>query len=235
MELTVYNSGNSSQSLSYQPTNTSLNTNLLNSGVDPGLVTQTSLSRASSPQQRTDNTTQTGNVINVVGSGNTLNASAGGATLNVKGNNNVLNGGSGNDVFNVVGDGNTLIGGSGNDILGAEGNNTLIGGEGNDTFVTPSIYFSSPSTRNPVLGQSFIQDFQIGTDKLQLPTLTTVVTGARSATSSFRVVDYNELTLTQNGLNTFISYQGNSLAELQNVSVNQLKETDFVQPKSFTL
>ncbi|BDA66646.1 hypothetical protein RIVM261_054520 [Rivularia sp. IAM M-261] len=235
MELTVYNSVNSSQSLSYQPTNTSLNTNLLNSGVDPGLVTQTSLSRASSPQQRTDNTTQTGNVINVVGSGNTLNAAAGGATLNVKGNNNVLNGGSGNDVFNVVGDGNTLIGGNGNDILGAEGNNTLIGGEGNDTFVIPSILFSSPSTRNPVQGQIFIQDFQIGTDKLQLPSLTTVVINARSATSSFRVVDYNELTLTSNGLNTYISYQGNSLAELQNVSANQLKEADFVQPQSFTV
>jgi Ca2+-binding RTX toxin-like protein len=234
MELTVYNSGKSSHSLLYQPTNTSLNTDLLNSGADPGLVTQTSLSRAST-QQRTDSITQSGNVINLVGNGNTLTGAAEGATLNVTGNNNVLNGGSGDDVFNVVGDGNTLIGAEGNDVLGTEGNNTLIGGAGNDTFVIPAIYFSSPSTRNPVLGQSLIQDFQIGTDKLQLPSLTTVVTAKRSATSSFRVVDYNELTLTQNGLNTFISYQGNALTELQNVSVNKLKEADFVQPKSFTV
>lgn len=242
MELTAYNSG-------YGDTraNALLNTNLLNTNLlNSPLQQQTSLSRTSASQSRdnsytflrnvpskiVDNTTLSGNILSVVGNGNTLNAAAGDSILSVSGNNNVLNGESGNDVFSVVGNGNTLTGGLGNDILSAKGNNTLIGGIGNDTFVIPSIYLSSSGNDEAVQGQSLIQDFELLSDKLQLPTLTTVVKSATGATSSFRVVEFNELTLTSRGQNTFISYQGNPLAELKNVSSSQLKETDFVQPKT---
>lgn len=187
------------------------------------------------PSQIVDNTTLSGNIIKVVGDGNILNAVTGDSILSVVGDNNVLNGESGNDVFSVVGNGNTLNGGFGNDIFSAEGNNTLIGGDGNDTFVIPSIYLSSSSNDRAVQGQSLIQDFQLETDKLQLPTLTTVVINAKGATSSFRVVDFNELTLTSNGANTYISYEGNPLTELQNIQASQLKESDFVQPRSVTV
>ncbi len=208
---------------------------------------ETSLSRSSQslnvspiflknvPSKIVDNTTVSGNVIKVVGDSNTLNAIAGDSILNVVGNNNVLSGESGNDVFSVVGDGNTLNGGLGNDVLSARGNNILIGGNGNDTFVLPPIYLSSPGTGEAVQGQSLIRDFQLESDKLQLPTLTTVVKTGTGATSSFRVVDFNELTLASNGQNTYISYQGNPLAELQNIQASQIKESDFVQPKSIVV
>lgn len=240
MELTANNSG-------YGDTraNAFLNTNLLNSP----LQQETTLSRTSASQSRdnsytffknvpskiVDNTTLSGNILSVVGNGNTLNAAVGDSILSVMGNNNVLNGESGNDVFSVVGNGNTLTGGLGNDILSAKGNNTFIGGDGNDTFVIPSIYLSSSGNDEAVQGQSLIQDFQLGTDKLQLPTLTTVVKSATGATSSFRVVDFDELSLTQKGENTYISYQSNPLAELQNVASSQLKEADFVQPETIVV
>lgn len=252
MEFTAYNSG-----FGNYLANASLNSNLLSSlsngvsnlsSTDLGIFDLGSLSRAEASQswnistnpngivsKVAGNSTASGSITSVVGTGNTLNAAGENAILSVVGNNNVLNGGSGNDTLSAVGDGNTLTGGNGNDILSAEGNNTLIGGNGNDTFVIPSIYLSSSGTGKAVQGQSLIQDFQLESDKLQLPTITTVVTNARSATSSFRVVDFKELTLTSNGQNTYISYQGNPLAELQNIPANQLKESDFVQPRSVTV
>lgn len=224
MQLTANNSG-----LYNNLANASLNTNLPNSlsnglfnqtTTSSGLFDQTSLWRASAY-----NTTTSGKTISVIGSGNTLNAQEGDASLGVVGDNNALNGGSGNDNLRAVGGGNTLTGGLGNDTLIATGNNILIGGEGSDTFVLPSINLSSSG--NTLQQQSLIQDFQLGLDKLQLPTTISTATGS---TSSFRVVDFNELTLTTNGQNTYISYQGNPLAELQNISTSQLQATDFVQP-----
>jgi Ca2+-binding RTX toxin-like protein len=251
MELFTYNSSNGNVSFSTNPANISLNGNLLNSsleglfnlaGTDSGLFNQIGLSRAPASQSLdilstnlnsivsrvADNTTTSGNIVSVVGAGNTLNATGENATLSVVGDNNVLNGGSGNNTFSVAGEGNTVTGGSGNDTFSAVGRNTLIGGEGVDTFVLPSIYSSSVNTA-PTNG--LIVDFKLGTDKLQLPTVTTTT----GATTSFRIVNYNELTFTQKGQNTDISYQGNPLAELQNISTSQLQETDFVQPQNTSL
>ncbi|RUT09898.1 hypothetical protein DSM106972_003930 [Dulcicalothrix desertica PCC 7102] len=252
MELFTYNSSNGNYSFSTNPANVSLNGNSLNSslqglfnltGTDSGLFNQIRSWRAPASQSLdilstnlnsmvskvADNTTASGNMISVVGTGNILNATGENATLSVVGDNNALNGGSSNNTFSVVGDGNTVTGGSGNDTFSAVGINTLIGGEGNNTFVLPSDYSSSSSNAAP--GQSLIVDFKQGTDKLQLPTVTNVT----GATPSFRVVNYNELTFTQKEQNTDISYQGNPLAELQNISTSQLQETDFVQPKNINL
>ena len=73
--------------------------------------------------------------------------------------NDQLTGGAGNDTLNG-GDGNDkLFGGLGDDVLrGSPGSDTLIGDAGSDTFV-----FSGTGG-----GQSFVTDFQLGIDHLDV-------------------------------------------------------------------
>lgn len=108
---------------------------------------------------------------------------------------------AGNDIA-LGGNGNDLInGGGGDDILfGGKANDTLIGGAGSDVFVL--------ALNN---GVDVIRGYQDGIDRLGLKQLT-----------------FDQLQFTQQGSRTEISAQGQKLAILENVQVNQLSADDFV-------
>jgi Ca2+-binding RTX toxin-like protein len=177
--------------------------------------------------------------ISIVGSNNTITAKAGDDTLdiagnanqifgddgkdilNVGGNSNAIAGGTNDDLLTVGGDENTLDGGEGNDTLDAGGNNTLIGGAGNDVFKLPD------TAENGKPGQSLIQDYQNGQDKLRLPQLQPNLNIGSSDNNS-RTLNFDELTIAQQGQDTAISYKEDPLALLQGISASQITASDFV-------
>ena len=162
--------------------------------------------------------------INVIGNGHIINADSGNDQVSAIGDSNTVNGEVGNDVLAVVGNANVLVGGTGDDILKADGGtNTLIGGVGSDTFLLPDFRSGLISTTP---GQSVVQDFAQGIDKLGLPTIS--ISNGTSITS--RVLDFNELTIAQQGEDTAISYQGTVLAVLQTIQAAQITRNDFVNP-----
>ncbi len=101
---------------------------------------------------------------------------------------NNLYGGAGHDTIEGLGDDDTLIGGTGSDTLaGGTGTNHLSGGEGSDNFVTESG------------GIQIIEDFERGTDKIDITT-----SGAQ------------EISLAPNNGNTNVINQSNTtLATIQ--------------------
>jgi len=169
------------------------------------------------------------NTIGIIGNNNVINAGSGDDRVGVVGDSNTLNGEVGADILAAVGASNFLRAGSGNDFLKADGgNNTLNGGEGRDIFGLPDIVRQS---NNSIQGQSTIQDFEKGVDKLGLPTLATF----NGTSSSFRVVNFNELTVANQGQNTAISYQGTVLAILEGIQSNEISATDFVKSPNIDL
>lgn len=170
------------------------------------------------------------NNIAIIGSDNVINAGLGNDRIAIAGNSNTLNGEGDNDILAAVGNNNVLNGGTGDDILKASGiNNILSGGTGRDVFGVPD--YSYGSLNRNLQGQSLIQDFEIGIDKLGLPT----ITAFNGTSSTFRVLNFNELTITQQGQDTAISYQGNVLAVVKNIQVNQISATDFVNLSELNL
>ena len=113
-----------------------------------------------------------------------------------------LLGGSGNDRL-VGGAGDDLLnGGRGNDRLyGGLGTNTLIGGTGNDIF-----QLSAGD------GSDIIQDFEVGSDRIQLP----------------QEISFGSLTITADGSDTQISNGSDPLAVLKNIQPNQVTQSDFI-------
>lgn len=164
-------------------------------------------------------------VMSVIGSNNVINASAGNDHVAVVGHYNRLNGDDGSDTLAAVGNSNSLDGGAGNDTLEAGGgNNTLTGGPDSDRFGLPDRN-DSPFVVEPQ-GQSWIVDFTPGIDHLSLPTITTW----DGLSTQSRILDFNELSMVQQGQNTAIDYQGDVLAVLENVQPGQLTVSDFIQP-----
>ncbi len=169
------------------------------------------------------------NDIGIIGSHNIVNTALSNTIAGIVGNANTLSGQAGNDVLVVVGTNNSVSGGAGNDFLKANGgSNTLKGGTGQDVFGLPDILDSS---LNNLQGQSVIQDFEKGTDQLGLPTITTF----DGTSSHSRVVNFNELSLTQQGQNTVISYQGTTLAVVNEAQATQFSAADFVNPSDLNL
>ncbi len=170
------------------------------------------------------------NDIAIIGSSNVINAGAGSDKIAVVGSGNTLNGEGDNDILTAVGDNNILNGSTGDDILKAIGvNNILAGGIGHDTFGLPDRSYLPSNTA--VQGQSLIQDFEIGVDKLGLPTITTF----NGTSSTSRVLNFNELTMTQQDQDMAISYQGDILAIVKNIQANQINSTDFVNLSDLSL
>ncbi len=82
---------------------------------------------------------------------------------------NVLQGLGGNDRLNGGGGSDLLVGGAGDDILfGGAGNDSLTGGTGSDRF-TYSLVTDSQST--PEIAPDIIEDFETGTDKIDISAL----------------------------------------------------------------
>jgi len=130
-----------------------------------------------------------------------------------------LIGGGGNDVLRGGGGGDRLIGGAGQDVLvggagsdrivgnggsdrlsGGTGNDQLVGGSGSDTFLL-----------TPGAGRALIQDFQ-DSDRLQLSNR----------------LDFDALTIRQQGNNTLIRQGGDVLALLAGVQASTITDADFV-------
>ncbi len=118
------------------------------------------------------------------------------------GGNDLLNGGDGDDLLNGGGGNDRLIGGRGSDrLIGGRGNDFLKGGADSDIFVLKAGN-----------GFSFIQDFSLSEDLLQL-----------SGSLSF-----GDLDLIQQGNNTIVSVGNDVLAELRGIQANQLGAANFV-------
>ncbi|MBD2325312.1 DUF4347 domain-containing protein [Alkalinema sp. FACHB-956] len=135
--------------------------------------------------------------------GKTQNGGNGRDSLNGTAGNDRLNGNNGNDTLFGGAGNDELSGGNGDDVLdGGTGNNTLTGGLGADTFVLASG------------GNQRITDFQNGTDRFRL-------TGG---------LTFNQLTFQRDGTRTRIKIAATdeTLAVLDNITVNQLDSTDFV-------
>jgi len=120
--------------------------------------------------------------------------------------NDVINGQGGNDVLSGLSGNDTLRGGDGNDLLlGGEGDDVLVGGMGADTLTggagSDRFVLASDS------GTDTISDFQIGIDRIQL--------------SGGLVPD--QISIVQNGNNTHINFQHQTLAVLLGVQATDLK------------
>ncbi len=170
------------------------------------------------------------NSIAIIGANNVINANSGNDNVAAVGNGNTLNGEGDNDILAAVGNNNVLNGGLGDDVLKATGvNNILNGGAGHDIFGLPDLN-NFPFNTN-AQGPSLVQDFEIGVDKLGLPTITTL----NGTSSTSRVLNFNELTMTQQGQDTSISYQGNVLAIVKNIQTTQINATDFIKLSDLNL
>lgn len=113
--------------------------------------------------------------------------------INGQGGNDVLTGRSGNDLLRGGQGNDTLLGGDGDDVLvGGFGKDILNGGEGRDRFVL------SPG------GTGTIQDFHIGSDRIQLT----------------EGILPSQLHIVQDGNNTRIDFNQQTLAVLINVQAN---------------
>jgi hypothetical protein len=134
--------------------------------------------------------------LTVSGSGNTVNGDAGNDELidDGSGTGNTLDGGAGNDTLKG-GTGGTLDGGTGRDVIYASpngsGGNTISGGTGRDIFIIAT--GEIPTTPNT------ITDFQVGLDVIGV-SLTPAVT------------EPAQLTFTEDGGNTTISFDGADIA-----------------------
>jgi len=131
-------------------------------------------------------------------------------TLSGANNNDTLDGGLGNDEL-IGGKGDdSLLGGDGSDRLnGVGGNDTLIGGGGDDVVLGAG--GADIIVLTPDWGNDILHKFQDDIDKIQLP----------------EGVGFSDLTVTQDGPHTLISYGDNSLS-MRRLKMDLIDETDFV-------
>ncbi|POR39826.1 hypothetical protein CRT23_27450 [Methylobacterium sp. V23] len=121
--------------------------------------------------------------------------------------NDVLTGGAGNDTLSGGAGHDKLSGGIGNDVLwGGSGNDTLMGADGADTF----------AFRSGDSGTTFISDFELGTDKLDLSGL--------GLTSFAEVQAHAAMSKAGN----LVLSLGSETITLQNVKLGQLSEHSVV-------
>ena len=135
------------------------------------------------------------------GGADTINAGAGGDLVLSGSGDDLVHGGAGNDVLIDTSGNDRLFGGRGQDFIwSGTGNDTQGGGAGADTFV-----FSAGD------GRDVVTDFQLGVDKM-------LILGPPSHMS--------DLTITQTGANTTISFDGETMV-LRHVDHTQLTDADF--------
>lgn len=154
------------------------------------------------------------------GGNDRLRGGSGNDNLRGNGGNDRLIGGSGNDTLNGNGGDDRLVGQSGDDLLnggggndllrGGAGSDELIGGRGNDTLIGGSD--SDIFVLRNRQGTDLIRDFNIGEDFIQL-----------QESLSFR-----DLSFQQQGRDTVIEADGESLATLRGVQAGQLDRASFV-------
>ncbi|MBD2089707.1 hypothetical protein H6F67_07555 [Microcoleus sp. FACHB-1515] len=113
-----------------------------------------------------------------------------------------INGGGGADkLYGDAGD-DRIVGDAGDDELwGGEGSDTLTGGEGKDTY---KVFFSQ--------GTDTIEDFQVGQDRIDLG----------------GTIGFDQVSVVQDGDNTRITFQKDTLAILSGVAANTITTSAFV-------
>jgi 5'-nucleotidase / UDP-sugar diphosphatase len=151
--------------------------------------------------------------------GTAIGGGAGGIVLGLLGNDDLigaiaddlLNGGKGDDRLRGLGGNDLLTGLLGSDRLeGGRGDDTLVGGKGLDNL------FGGGGRDNFVLekrsGMDVIHDFKDGLDYIKL----------------LDGIDYEDLKIVQNGVNTLISAGRNQLATLNNTNADRITASDFI-------
>ncbi|MCC0179664.1 hypothetical protein I4641_22180 [Waterburya agarophytonicola K14] len=134
--------------------------------------------------------------------------------------NDDISGGAGVDFLLGGGGADTISGGAGNDILmGGEGNDTLYGGAGEDRlsgFGGSDVFVLSGGDANNI-----IYDYADGIDQFALE--------LDSFTESTVADAFGALSIAQDGSSTTITYDGDLLATVYNVTNTDLTVDDFVE------
>ncbi|EAZ88117.1 5'/3'-nucleotidase SurE [Crocosphaera chwakensis] len=148
---------------------------------------------------------------------------------NFIGDNQILFTGSGDDWVDVTfapGD-NRIDLGSGDDFLFGGTNNRIIAGTGDDT-----LFVGSAGGNNVITGGEGMDRFWIVTDGVDLPsqanTITDFTNGEDKIGFATVDLDFEELTLTQDGSSAVIKAFEQDLAILLNTEVSALSSSDFV-------
>jgi Ca2+-binding RTX toxin-like protein len=146
---------------------------------------------------------RSGNDIVVAGNGgDRVNGGSGDDLIYGGAGDDYLDGGVGNDKIYGEAGRDRLIGYNGDDLLwGGKGDDSLQGGKGQDTFV---VAFNE--------GTDTFQDFKIGEDLIGL--------AGR--------LNFSQLSISQSGRFTLITFDNNVLARLDNVTATALTATSFV-------
>ena len=123
------------------------------------------------------------------------------------GGHNVLKGGKGNDILRGGHD-DTLYGNSGDDYIELYGGNNIVyGGSGSDLFELAD--GELPDEVN------YIKDFKAGIDKVQIRN----IEGLNS---------FDDLTFVQDGKHVVVSFDGDDIAVLEKVKLEQIDALDFI-------
>ncbi|BAB74354.1 Ig-like domain-containing protein [Anabaena sp. FACHB-709] len=143
--------------------------------------------------------------------------------------NNTLLGGAGNDYLTGGAGNNLLDGGDGNDILyGGNGNNTLLGGAGNDIIYSGS----GDDLINGGLGNDTIflnggQDTVVVAQGAGIDTINNFQVSLGQKVGLSGGLTFEQLTLTQSGLDTLVKVGDETLAVLKFVQSSDLSSSAF--------
>ncbi|MGK7954552.1 MAG: alkaline phosphatase, partial [Crocosphaera sp.] len=146
------------------------------------------------------------------------------------GDNQLLFAGGGNDFvdvsFSAGGDRSRLDLGSGDDIIFAGSNNRIIAGSGDDM-----LFLGYGEGDNVVTGGSGMDQFWLTNDDIDVPTEANTITdftiGEDVIGFGATALTFDDLTLTQNGLDTTINALGQDLAVLRRIESTDLSAADF--------
>ncbi|MGK7958855.1 MAG: esterase-like activity of phytase family protein, partial [Crocosphaera sp.] len=147
------------------------------------------------------------------------------------GDNQLLFAGSGDDFVDVSfspgGSRSRLDLGSGDDIIFAGSNNRIIAGSGDDM-----LFLGYGEGDNVVTGGSGMDQFWLTTDDIDVPTEANTITdftiGEDVIGFGATALSFDDLMLTQNGLDTTINALGQDLAILRRIDSADLSASDFV-------
>lgn len=149
----------------------------------------------------------------------------------------------GNDVLNVDKSGQIVFAGTGNDLIEATaslGNNRIYGGVGDDTFILGQgdnlfggagndRFFATSGGVNVLTGGAGSDQFWVATAEIpnSANTIADFTKGEDVIGFAGIGASFNALRIIQQDQNTLISYNGNSLAVLNNVQALSLGSADF--------
>lgn len=131
--------------------------------------------------------------------------------------NDLIRGGGGNDTIFAYSGNDTIYGDAGDDeIFGNEGDDTIIGGAGNDFMIGEA--GSDVFVLNTGDGEDWINDFEVGVDKIDLSAITSI--------SGFSELTANAAEWVAGS--TWLYTDPNNYVRLEGVSLASLQASDFI-------